>query len=82
MKYYVYELISPTDGNPFYVGKGSGRRMYVHERRAKHPMAQINENKKLRNKIKSILNDGKLVIYNQTFFTDDAMEAYVQESKR
>lgn len=82
MKYYVYELISPIDDKPFYIGKGTGRRMYVHEFRARRPVAEPNENKKLRNKIKSILNNGKSVKYNQIFFTDDAMEAYVQESKR
>lgn len=82
MRYYVYELISPSDGKPFYVGKGSGRRMYVHEFRARRSQTELNENKKLRNKIKSILNDGKSVVYNQIFFTDDAMEAYIQESKR
>lgn len=34
-KYYVYELIDPRTGATFYVGKGAGRRIGVHEREAK-----------------------------------------------
>jgi len=30
-KFYVYELVDPRNGLPFYVGKGCGRRMYGHE---------------------------------------------------
>lgn len=82
MKYYVYELINSINGTPFYIGKGSGRRMYIHENRAKYPYALPNENKKLRNKIKSILNNGGKVIYNRIFFTDDAKEAYMRETER
>jgi len=29
-KFYVYYLISSNDNNVFYVGKGSGDRMYQH----------------------------------------------------
>lgn len=29
--YYVYCLIDPRDGQPFYVGKGYKQRMYRHE---------------------------------------------------
>jgi hypothetical protein len=34
-KYYVYGLVDPRTGAVFYVGKGSGRRMYQHEVDAK-----------------------------------------------
>jgi hypothetical protein len=30
MKYYVYQLIDPRTGTPFYVGKGCGKRAYNH----------------------------------------------------
>lgn len=35
MTYYVYELIDPRDGKPFYVGKGKGSRVDVHEKDAR-----------------------------------------------
>jgi hypothetical protein len=34
-RFYVYELIDPRCGSVFYVGKGSGRRMYCHEGEAR-----------------------------------------------
>jgi hypothetical protein len=30
LKYYVYRLIDPRNGETFYVGKGTGNRIYVH----------------------------------------------------
>jgi hypothetical protein len=30
MRWYVYELCDPASEQPFYVGKGCGRRMYAH----------------------------------------------------
>lgn len=35
MTYYVYHLIDPRDGKPFYVGKGKGNRIEAHERQAR-----------------------------------------------
>lgn len=35
MKYYVYLLIDPRDGRPFYVGKGCGDRIQHHEAEAR-----------------------------------------------
>lgn len=35
MNYYVYDLIDPRNGNPFYVGKGKGNRVAQHENDAK-----------------------------------------------
>lgn len=32
---YVYALIDPRDGATFYIGKGTGRRMYQHEKDVK-----------------------------------------------
>lgn len=82
MKHYVYELINPSDNKVFYVGKGSGNRMYVHEHRAKRNHTEINENIKLRNKIKSILNRGDKIVCRQIFFSNSAEEAYKHETNR
>ena len=82
MKYYVYELINSLDNKPFYVGKGNRRRMRVHECRAKKNKMIIGENKKLRNKIISILSNGGKIIYNQIFFTDDNDYAFIKETER
>lgn len=82
MKYYVYELVNSLTGKIFYVGKGSGNRMYVHEHRARRNHAEINENRKLRNKILSIWNKGGTVIHNQIFHTNNDMEAYNKETDR
>lgn len=35
LKPYVYALIDPRDGSVFYIGKGTGRRMYQHEQEVK-----------------------------------------------
>ena len=34
MRYYVYKLIDPRDGHPFYVGKGCDDRIEAHEKEA------------------------------------------------
>ena len=35
LKYYVYELIDPRNGRPFYVGKGKNARIDAHETEAR-----------------------------------------------
>lgn len=82
MRYYVYELINSLGNKPFYVGKGTGRRMYVHENRAKRGHAELNENLRLRNKIKSIWNQGGSVQYTILFETDSEEAAYAYETER
>lgn len=35
-RFYVYTLSCPESGKPFYVGKGTGKRRFAHEREAKN----------------------------------------------
>jgi len=35
MSYYVYELVDPRTGDPFYIGKGKGDRIAAHEAEAR-----------------------------------------------
>lgn len=62
--FYTYELIDSRNNTVFYVGKGTGARMY------QHYYAVIKNNKplintKLQNKIKSIFKNNGIIIYNQ-----------------
>ena len=82
MKYYVYELINSLNGKVFYVGKGQGSRMFVHEHRAKRNHIESNENRHLRNKILFIWKNGGMIQYKQIFFTDNDAEAYRKETER
>lgn len=77
--FYVYILIDPRTHLPFYVGKGTGRRMYIHERdvlRGKVP----NRNTFLFNKIRKILSLGYRIIYKKVYenLTEDI--AFQKES--
>ena len=56
--YYVYHLISTENDKIFYVGKGSGNRMYEHEKIAKNNRKNKLTNPKLYNKISSLFNKG------------------------
>jgi len=35
-QYYVYQLIDPRNNKPFYIGKGSGKRIDAHEKEARY----------------------------------------------
>lgn len=73
MKYYVYTL--SHNGIVFYVGKGSGRRMYIHEKRAKVGI-KSNNNSALYEKILSILSIGDEIDYFKIYETDDEIDSY------
>lgn len=75
MLWYVYHLIDSRNGSVLYVGKGCGRRMYMHEYRARkwNDSGRISQrvNRKLYHKILSIIDDGGCVIPSKVFEHDD-----------
>lgn len=66
LKYYVYKLIDPRNGNVFYVGKGKGNRIFSHANGilAKEELEewQDDESEKIRT-IREIKGEGLEVIY-------------------
>lgn len=85
-KYYVYKLVDPRFDPPrvFYVGKGTGNRMYQHEKDMRRFLLTRAGKMSMRPKHKRILeiiDDGYSVVYEVGFRTDDEEEAYQVESK-
>lgn len=60
-KFYTYCLIDPRDCQPFYVGKGKGRRMYDHW---KHRNAKCCKNYRLKQKLKQLEQAGVRPVYS------------------
>ena len=76
--YYVYLLIDPISGEPIYVGKGSGWRIYLHAtsaRKGKIPHGNIELFKILRN----IQNNGQKIIHRKVLETSDEQLAFNKE---
>jgi len=81
MKYYVYELINSLDGLVFYIGKGSGNRLYKHLKIAQGKSKNKDRNPKLYNKINSIIGNGGTIIVKKIFETDSEQDAFGVEVK-
>ena len=69
--YYTYVLIDSRTNKVFYVGKGSGNRMYKHIQISKGESICRNRNKKLYNKIQKIIATGNNVISFKVFENED-----------
>lgn len=76
LKYYVYALVDPRDKRIFYVGKGTGDRVYQH---AEASLDEMNESLKLA-KIRDIHNTGLDVEYYILRHNLTEKEAFLVES--
>lgn len=77
--FYVYQLARP-DGTPFYIGKGTGRRLFHHEIEARGP----GRSHKL-NTIRLLQREGQEIHYSVVAFFDCEIECHafeVSEIKR
>lgn len=81
-KYYVYELMRP-DGQVFYVGKGTNRRVLEHELEARrnHPLGESNPFKC--NVIRKILRSGGQVRYriDRTYSREEEVMCLEREAE-
>lgn len=76
-RWYVYELVDPRNGAPFYVGKGTNNRIDHHEREAN---AGVCFHKC--NKIRSITSSGNKIIKSKVAYFWDEKAAYEYEAQR
>jgi hypothetical protein len=75
-RFYVYVLFRPN-GQPFYVGKGLGRRVFNHEMEARNTSIKTHK----LNVIRAIIRQGGQIRYALPHFCDDEGEAHTFEAK-
>jgi hypothetical protein len=75
-RFYVYVLVRP-DGEPFYVGKGLGKRLFNHEAEARNTNLRTHK----LNVIRSIVRSGGEVGYALPHFCENEAEAHGIETK-
>lgn len=76
MPFYVYVLLRPN-GQPFYVGKGVGRRVLQHEAEARNTTRRTHK----LNVIRAIHHSGRSVGYAIAGFFDQEVEAHACERR-
>src|SRR5260370_4271955 len=80
-KYYVYTLAYP-DGTIFYVGKGTGKRVHMHEQfaaRSDEMIKRLNLNSRKCSIIREIWNSNGQVKKDIVYETDNERDAYAYE---
>ena len=80
-KYYVYQLVDSLTGEIFYIGKGSGGRLYKHVSIAKGNSKNKRKNPKLYNKINKILRNNGKILVTKIFESDDEAGVLKTEKK-
>ena len=78
-KYYVYELIDPRNNIPFYIGKGSGDRIYYHIRCVKRGITSCNYYKE--SVINEIFDAGLDIIHKKIYESYDEKKCYEKEMR-
>lgn len=74
--FYVYELIDPRNGKPFYVGKGKGQRYRAHETQARK-----GKRGPKCNTIRDIWESGHTVVHRMVSRHDLEADAYIAEDR-
>jgi hypothetical protein len=80
VEFYVYQL-KTSSGEIFYIGKGSGNRMYKHIQIAKGNSVNRKRNPKLYNKISLVVKNGGYIIPEILFKSNSENECFVKETE-
>lgn len=70
-RFYIYVLLRPN-GEPFYIGKGLGKRIFHHEAEARNTTLRTHK----LNVIRTIIRSGRKLFYAIPHFCDDETEAH------
>jgi hypothetical protein len=76
MSFYVYRLIDPRDGSPFYIGKGTGKRAWSHEADAR---AGRIGNQPKHNRIMAVISSSLAISIEIVANFEDERLAYAHE---